>query len=263
MRRPILPGHIKYDVNDVASAFKKFLAGLPAGILGSVWLFNAFASIHCQLDVDSERTKTRQSKIRARMIALAIASTVSRCQREFICAVMGLLSMIGRAAETAPREDEHERPLPTSDLMGYRSLGIIFGPLLLGELLERHDSCLDRTLTLSRPALPKLPRGRHKKNKSADDTTIFQKGIDKVRIANSIVEMLITHWREVVRHMRNLGALKSAKDRQRLALLAQTPFLRPSASELFTTRGSQDLESEVASIRHVDRSISPTPSPRK
>jgi RhoGAP domain len=260
VRYPTLPEHIKYDVHDVASAFKKFLAGLPAGILGKAWLFNAFASIHYQLDADPERTKTKQSKVRARMIALAIASIVPQSQREFICAVMGLLSMIGRAAETTPREDEHGRPLPTSDLMGYGPLGIIFGPLLIGQLLEYHDSYPGRALALSPPSPPKLPRGRHKKNKSIDDTVTFQNGIDKIRIANCIAEMLITHWREVVRHMKNLGALKSTRGH---CGLNPTPFLRPSASESFVLRSPPDWEFGGASTRRIDSTASPSPSPRK
>ena len=126
-------------MHDVASAFKKFLAGLPGGILGKAWLFDAFMSIYSQFDAEAELMRTKKSKVRARLIALAIATIASRHHRELICAVLGLLSVIGQAAETAPREDEHGRPLPTSDLMGYGALGIVFGPLLMGDLLDSHD----------------------------------------------------------------------------------------------------------------------------
>lgn len=103
IRCPTLPEHIRCDVHDVASAFKKFLSGLPGGILGSLKLLDAFVSIHSQLHGDPELMRTKQSKVRARLIALAIATLKSQYRRELICAVFGLLCMIGRVAETARR----------------------------------------------------------------------------------------------------------------------------------------------------------------
>ena len=38
VRCPTLPDNIQCDEHDVASAFKKFLSGLPGGILGKIWL---------------------------------------------------------------------------------------------------------------------------------------------------------------------------------------------------------------------------------
>lgn len=138
VRCPTLPEHIRCDVHDVASAFKKFISGLPGGILGSLSLFDAFISIQSQLNSAPELTRTKQSRVRARLIALAIATLRSQYRRELICAVFGLLSLIGRSAEVAPRENERGQPLPTSDLMGYGPLGIVFGPLLVGDLLENY-----------------------------------------------------------------------------------------------------------------------------
>jgi len=205
VRCPTLPSHIKCDVYDVASAFKKFLAGLPDGILGSLPLFYSFVSIHGQLLGDPELTKTKQTKIRARLIALAIMTLKSKYRRDLICAVFGLLSMIGRGAEIAPREDDRGRPLPTSDLMGYAPLGIVFGPLLLGELLDNY------TMRVANPHGPLVllpvspPKGRrdkhsrsqkhhthmHKRSKSdlASEGATFSTQIDKVIIANKVTEM--------------------------------------------------------------------------
>lgn len=204
---PTLPLHIKCDVHDVASAFKKFLAGLPSGILGSLPLFYSLVSIHNQLLGDPEITKTKHTKVRARLIALTMLSLKSQHRRNLICAVFGLLSMIGRAAETAPREDDRGRPLPTSDLMGYAPLGIVFGPLLLGELLDHY------TIRVANPhgplvLLPVSPQqGRkekhsrpqkdypnihsHKRSKSslADERVLFSTQVEKVKVANDVTEM--------------------------------------------------------------------------
>ncbi|EAQ86576.1 hypothetical protein CHGG_07829 [Chaetomium globosum CBS 148.51] len=135
---PNLPTHIKTGPHDVASTFKRLLSGLPGGILGSLSLFDALVAIHSELKGGPEFLKTKQTKLRARLIALAIGTVKSRLRRDLICAVFGLLCLIGRAAEKAPREDEHGRPLPTSDLMGYNALGIVFGPLLVGDILNSY-----------------------------------------------------------------------------------------------------------------------------
>ncbi len=265
VRCPTLPGHIQCNVHDVASAFKKFLAGLPGGILGKAWLFDAFNSIYSQLDAEAELMRTKQSKVRARLIALAIATVAPRYQRELICAVFGLLSMIGRAAETAPREDEHGRPLPTSDLMGYGALGIVFGPLLVGNLLENHDLCPtgpQGSLLFVQRSPPKSSRGKHRKSKSTDDSITLLQGTDKIRVVNSITEMLITHWRDVVRHMKNLGALTSIKQHRCLTRENTGGLALSIPSELFIRR-PRDWDSEKTSIRDVDRNRSPTLSSRE
>ncbi|PQE25133.1 GTPase activating Rga6 protein [Rutstroemia sp. NJR-2017a BVV2] len=262
VRCPTLPDHIQCDVHDVASAFKKFLSGIPGGILGSLPLFDALVSIQTHLRGDPELTRTKHSKVRARLIALSIATLRSTYRRELICAVFGLLCMVGRAAETARREDDRGRPLPTSDLMGYRPLGIVFGPLLVGDLLENYNLRLadpHGSLVLTPVSPPKQRRDRHKKNKSAEEGITFNTTVDKVKVANGITEMLITHWRDIVRHMKNLGALKPIEGSKSVAVRGRkTPTLRPSMSESFSLRKPPDWIHEKPS-RYSDRSLSPTP----
>lgn len=273
VRCPTLPEHIRCDVHDVASAFKKFLSGLPGGILGSLPLFDALVSIQYQLHGDPELTRTKQSKVRARLIALAISTLRSRYRRELICSVFGLLCMIGRAAETTRREDDRGRPLPTSDLMGYGPLGIIFGPLLVGDMLENY------TMRLANPhgglvLLPISPaksrkekhKEKYKKSRSnlTEDSTQFNTHVDKIKVANGITEMLITHWRDVVRHMRNLSALQIIGGHKSLGVGAsRQPFLRPSASESFALRKPPDWENASVPFRSLDKSVSPTPARRE
>ena len=266
VRCPTLPEHIRCDVHDVASAFKKFISGLPGGILGSLPLFDSFISIQSQLQSDPEWTRTKQSKVRARLIALAISTLQSQYRRELICAVFGLLCMIGRAAETSRREDDRGRPLPTSDLMGYGPLGIVFGPLLVGDLLEDYIMRIANPhsgLILLPISPPKSRKERKKKTKSGDEGNSFNTYVDKIKVANSIAEMLITHWREVVRHMKNLSALKVVGGYKSLGFRGvKPPFLRPSASESFALRKPPDWD-EANLFRPVSRSPSPTPIRRK
>ncbi len=266
VRCPTLPDHIRCDVHDVASTFKRFLSGLPGGILGSLDLFSTFISIQNQLHTDPEFTRTKQSKLRARLVALSIATLRSQYRRELICAVFGLLSMIGRTAEITPREDDRGRPLPTSDLMGYGPLGIVFGPLLVGDLLE------DYTIRLANPhgglvlfpiSPPKSRKEKQKKSKTGDEGISFNTHVDKVKVANSIVEMLLIHWRDVVRHMKSLSAIKIVGRTESLAMRGlKQPILRPSASESFAIRKPPDWNYSRSPLRRPERTVSPTPARR-
>ncbi|KAG6006154.1 hypothetical protein E4U21_007264 [Claviceps maximensis] len=207
VRCATLPIHIQYSTHDVASTFKRLLSVLPGGVLGSLSLLDAFIAIHSQLNGEPEYPRTKQTKVRARLIALAIGTVRSQHRRELICAVFGLLSLIGRAAEIAPREDEDSRPLPTADLMGYSALGIVFGPLLVGDLLDQY------TMKVAAPTsgmlLFPLSPPRFRKNRRRSIHTDGKAGgpptVDKILVANDLTKMLISNWRDVVRQMKSLG----------------------------------------------------------
>lgn len=196
-------------------------------------------AIHSQLQGRPESYWTKESKLRARLVALAIGTVKPRYQKELICAVFGLLCLVGRIAEIAPREDENGHPLPTSDLMGYNALGVVFGPLLVGDLINSYSMKVadpSAGLVLLPVSLPKSRKERHKQRKQArkqesgnhrenkikgkaekEQRTLSSSSftVDKIYMANSITEMLIVHWREIVRQMRNLGALKSKRTTRR------------------------------------------------
>ncbi|KAM0421553.1 hypothetical protein ACHAPT_010727 [Fusarium lateritium] len=206
VRCPTLPTHVHASVNDVASTFKRLLSVIPGGIIGSLSLFDALVAINSQLQGDPEFPRTKQTRVRARLIALAVATVESQFRRELICAVFGLLSLIGRQAETTPREDESGRPLPTTDLMGYNALGIVFGPLLLGDMLEHYSMKLatPKSGLLVLPLRsPKLHKDR-RRGRASETKDLHPPTVDRIHIANTIAEMLISNWRDVVRQMKSL-----------------------------------------------------------
>lgn len=264
-RCPNLPLHIKAGTHDVASAFKRLLAGLPGGILGSLPLFDALVAIHSQLKGDAEHPRTKQTKLRARLIALAVRTVRSQFRRELICAVFGLLCLVGRAAERTPREDEHGRPLPTADLMGYNALGIVFGPLLVGDLINVYTMRLadPRAGLVLFPVTPPHMKTEKRKNKVSDEEDPRMLSVDKIHVANAITEMMITHWRDVVKHMKDLRVLRLspgepvAGEEQR----TQNPGLRPSASESFIMRKPAEwiCRQPPAASTPPDMSRSPAP----
>ncbi|KAJ4306497.1 hypothetical protein N0V88_001300 [Collariella sp. IMI 366227] len=179
---PNLPSHIKAGTHDVASTFKRLLSGLPGGVLGSLSLFDALVAIQSQLNGDSELTKTKQTKIKARLIALAVGTVKSHLRRDLICAVFGLLCLIGHSAEKAPRDDGQGKPLSTSDLMGYNALGIVFGPLLVGDLLNSYIMKIadpSSGLVLF-PVTPPNMRKEKRRSKTMDDVQPPSLSVDKI-----------------------------------------------------------------------------------
>ncbi|KAK6951811.1 hypothetical protein Daesc_006336 [Daldinia eschscholtzii] len=261
-RCPNLPSHIKCSAHDIASAFKRFIAGLPGGILGSLSLFDALVAIHSQLHADPELTKTRETKLRARLIALAIGTVRSQYQRELICAVFGLLCLVGRAAENAPREDENGRPLPTADLMGYNALSIVFGPLLINGLIDSYSMNLADPaagLVLLPVSAPKSrkERRKHRKSKSRTEDAPSLYTVDKIHVANSITEMLIVHWREVVQQMRSLGVLKISRREHIAQHRTNRTKLGSSASDSLPLRKPPEWNGLVISHKRKGRSVSP------
>ncbi|KAI1150922.1 hypothetical protein F4825DRAFT_463008 [Nemania diffusa] len=276
-RCPTLPTHIRYNAHDIASTFKRFLAGLPGGILGSLSLFDALVAIHSQLQSNAELHWTKESKLRARLIALAIGTVRSQYQRELICAVFGLLCLVGRIAENAPREDENGRPLPTTDLMGYNALGIVFGPLLIGDMIDNYSmKVADPSaglvlLPVSPPRSrkeghthkhkPKPARHRHRHAKKHTASMAASLTMDKVHIANSITEMLIVHWREVVRQIRSTGSVRT---RRNVSNSQRPKWVPNNISSSFSENFSlENPYLEVAHSRSASQSTaSPTPTTR-
>ncbi|KAI6767532.1 hypothetical protein HG530_005541 [Fusarium avenaceum] len=252
-----LPMHVQASVHDVASTFKRLLSVIPGGILGSLSLFDAFVAIHSQLEGDPEFPRTKHTKVRARLIALAIATVESQFRRELICAVFGLLSLIGRVAEITPREDDEGRSLPTGDLMGYNALGIVFGPLLLGDLLGLYSMklAMPKSGLLVLPL--RSPRSRQGRNvrKTLGSELPSPPTVDKVLIANSITEMLIVNWRDVVRQMKSLGMNKRAEPR---SVSPQTD----SQDRGFVVKKPQgwDQEWRASERDEIKRENSPEPS---
>ena len=265
-RSPNLPSHIKFSAYDVASVFKRFLAALPGGILGSLPVLDALVAVHSQLNCGPELSRTRETKLRARLIALIIGSISSQYQRELICAVFGLLSLVGRTAETAPREDSGGHPLPTGDLMGYNALGIVFGPLLIGDLLDSYimklaDPSAGLVLFPVTPSKAKKPRyinrpRKHDKSKMEFEDSQASLTIDKLHEMSGITEMVITNWRDVVRHMRSLDVLKTRRHGENRGPTRREHALRSSASESAIASKPRAWSGRCPSADEVGRSAS-------
>ncbi|CAK7216227.1 hypothetical protein SCUCBS95973_002738 [Sporothrix curviconia] len=257
VRSPNLPFHIKAGVHDVASMFKRLLAGLPGGILGHLRLFEALVEIrkmdgHASNEV-LESGKSNPTQIKARLVALAIGSAPSPLQRELMCCVFGLLSLIGYAAETAdPVQATHASSLPHSEMMGYTALGIIFGPLLMGDLLDAYSS---ENTSSGEPSIPASPSAgpsfqstpspqsktdKRRKSMASEKHVLaaLPSTLDKILLANDVAEMLIANWRAIVYEMKHMGIMRKESmlqhPHQHRSARPLSRSLRPTRSETFT-----------------------------
>lgn len=176
---------IPYEAHDIASTFKKCLWDVPGGILGSVTLFKILKQIKylpsSQLAISGPR-----------LIALALLSLRSSRRLDLVTAVFGLLHNLTNGEEKCqPRP-----PSPTSEQMTARAFGVVFAPLLLGELIEDIDCATSPTKkTLFKNVL---------KSKQADKLEISQAmNLQKSRMleCGGVVEMLVGSWNSVSRQM--------------------------------------------------------------
>ncbi|PNP44376.1 hypothetical protein TGAMA5MH_03982 [Trichoderma gamsii] len=207
VRANTLPAHITHTIHDVASTFKRFLSRLPGGVLASPTLFNAFVAIHEKLDGPSELPSAYRTWLRARLVALAIDSIKSKSIRHVICAVFGLLNMIGRITELSPEESVDGRPLhPDQQFLDYKGLGVCIGPLLTNDPPLKPVQPTSGRLPLSWSS--KLLRRRTQMaidDDKARDAKAGEAIVKRAMVAAAVAEMLITHWRDVVHQLKDLN----------------------------------------------------------
>lgn len=266
-RQPNLPSHINHDVHDVATLFKRLLSGISGGVLGSLALFDVLVGIYSQLHESPASAKSSQSKIRSKLIALAIGSIESQFRRELVCSVFGLLALVGRASEVTEgtsasnlRAKFDPEWRKNGDLMRYEALAIIFGPLLVGNLLKDYtmkltdpkDGLVVRSITPPMPKKEKTKRPKHEHELGLN--------IEKFHIANKVTKMLISNWKETVKHMRSLEMLKPNLERKRNhARPRHNKSLLHSASANFESRKQPNWNIQTTAIKLSDSRASPIP----
>ena len=204
----LLPTHITPSVDDVASTFKKFLSGLPGGILGSIWLFDILRELGQHRPTIENPSLHQQQHLFAKLIALAIASLDTELRISIICAVFGLLGIIGSEGENRRSPDEGPYPSQSPKRMGFHALGVVFGPLLLGNLSDNIRLDPKEVSKVQRASGPRsslqLSKAKDKTVRKHEDL-IFQ--VEKARLAVQITEMLISSWSEIANQLRIIGAL--------------------------------------------------------
>lgn len=166
-------------VLSVAWTLKAVLAGLPNGILGSVRLYQVLRAMfyhsipdqshHLRVpDCISEASPTTAARVQ--LMCLALIALAPEMQRDLICAVFGLLSLLVNAETNVPEQPGMELRDPVAS-PNFHELVRVFGPLLLG------------------------PRGQE----NPEASTEVQKEIDEQRVAG----LLLNNWHFVHRQLRH------------------------------------------------------------
>ena len=217
----LLPSHIEHTVPDVASFFKRVLIDLPGGLLGSVELFEALRNVTMNFEDDPELPKPDLASLRAKLIALAILSVASDYRLYLIQAVLGLVSYIGHEAENLQAETASaDEDQGSSELMSYRSLGVVMGPLLLGNLT-------DSAVHGSGEGLNGAPRTsleldsakkfrKHKRKHSdlkLDQNATLAAFVDRANRTAIVMQHLLTLWPDVVKQLRIIDTNASSSSK--------------------------------------------------
>lgn len=201
-------------------------------------------------------------KVKPRMIALAIAAINLHFRIALICSVFGLLKAVSLASEQEP-ESKLRDPHSTFEAMKEDALGIIFGPLLLG---DKSDQILlqdieDRGGLLVLPKISPAPdtssrRGRYTLRHSSAYTKMQT---EKTKRAALVCEMLIDNWEDISYQLKKIDALgitaqaydlpslqqELPEENQEERLLSQS--IRASRTESMRSRRVSTIRSRVAS----------------
>lgn len=218
----LLPTHIEYTLPDVASLFKKILIGLPGGLLGSLGLFEAFRDILLKLQRDPEQVEVDFTALKAKLVALAISSVDSNYRVYLIEAVLGLCAYFAFETDKAQAElaatalENKERPNPAkSELMGHQQLGVVLGPLLLGNLVDKVEITPDETLD----GAPRKSSESAKRSKKAKRITISNKletdstlkaHVFQANQTATVMQQVLIIWRDVVKQLKDLNDMKAS-----------------------------------------------------
>ncbi|KAJ5817586.1 Rho GTPase activation protein [Penicillium robsamsonii] len=145
-------------VLSVAWALKAVLAGLPNGILGSVRLYQVFRAMyyhsipnqcsHLRVpDCISEASPTTAARVQ--LMCLAVIALATEMQRDLICAIFGLLSLLVTAETQEQPGMELRDPVASPN---FHELVRVFGPLLLGSRQERDGTEVEQEIDDQRVA---------------------------------------------------------------------------------------------------------------
>lgn len=245
----LLPTNIEYTIADVASFFKKILIGLPGGLFGTVELFEVVRDILINMAPNPEMSSLENTLLRAKLIALAVLSVTSTYRVYLIQAVLGLAAYFGSEAERAEAEgaatdDQEQRHQPTSELMGYQSLGVVLGPLLLGDLTDKVDvSKCESQEAAPRTSTDSMKKSKKQKRSSAQnklekDATLSAH-VDRANLTASIMQLLLLIWKDVVSQFREINGAVSASRQTRS--LSQIKTIPSRAGSRFTLNSEEDM----------------------
>jgi hypothetical protein len=152
------PSTLPYNIHDVAGTFKLFLGDLRGGILGSMDVFESLRKAlvpvkfkEDDLDFQCRGLDEEFTASNAKWVAKVLCSVCCSQQRNLIFAVFGLLAQLrqdrvsyGKFDKMVPLfdlplalQDHCALAQSTTEQMSSSALGVIFAPLLLGNMSDQ------------------------------------------------------------------------------------------------------------------------------
>lgn len=213
-----LPDTIGANAHDVASAFKRFLWDLPGGIIGSTALFKTLKEIE-HTPAKYHQAGTDERFLRPRLVALALLSLPSRRRFALICAVFGLLAFLKQddVSEASPTSSYHWG----SESMSSRALGVVFAPVLLGNMTEHIEVGASPT-TSKRGLLPQ--RKTQKRSTKTECSPEIQASLGRTSSAADIIDFLLVNWGSIIKQVH--GSRSKPHSKFILFLPKNMPFHR-------------------------------------
>ncbi|CAI7585188.1 unnamed protein product [Penicillium glandicola] len=179
-------------VLSVAWALKAVLAGLPNGILGSVRLYQALRAMYYQSIPNQSHLRVPDclpgasptTAARVQLMCLALIALAPEMQRDLICAVFGLLSLLVNPG-TKDQDPGMELREPVAS-PNFHELVRAFGPLLLG------------------------PRGQDNQDGASGASSEVEREIDDQRVAG----LLLNNWRYMHRQLQHWAGARYVMGRE-------------------------------------------------
>ena len=199
-----LPSHISFTLPDIASVFKKLLADIDGGILGSLALFYELKNITTTSHITPDTCHTSTSYETSFYIAEILLKAESCDQLSLIAAVFGLLSYLKK-----DKVDGSEDAGQSKEYMSSKALGVVFGPLLLGNKTD--EVVVEDVSSNSKNAGHLSSTSNTTKTKALQSANLFS-CMARAELTGSVTEALIILWEQVVYHLRSHSS---------------SPFIRP------------------------------------
>ncbi|EPY50543.1 rho-type GTPase activating protein Rga6 [Schizosaccharomyces cryophilus OY26] len=205
---------------DIGGVLKRFIMLLPGGLLGTKDVLNMLVPLFL------DESSSLPSDVWAELIAFAIAQIDSIVRFSLLCSLMALLRQVSLRTQELEATMENVKD---SSLMKSEALGIIFGPLLLG------NSITDLS----------------KSNRSSDFNNLMHFETEKARLEARIVEGLINHWPEIMSKLTSFNIHQSFPD---CVLLNLVPNFQPAIPLI-----EEPVDSTAANQEHTaEKSITAT-----
>lgn len=168
-------------------------------------LFESLKEIDSLPTLDVPPVWTRDRSVKARLIALALLSLRSTSRMSLISAVFGLLAFLSHDEDESKGVSTTPSHHLSPEWMDSRALGVVFAPVLLGNLTERIELDEGSLRSPQRISFNTLKLGllhaRKARKAATECSTEIASSVERNTLCEAVVVLLIRQWKDVVRQV--------------------------------------------------------------